>query len=227
MKKGLLLLPLALLLAGCKVDIDTEIPIAKVLSDGLHETKSVLSVEVASCTSYEDSRKPSNTLLEAQKTVASLFTGSQYKECFTKKFKSFATFDLPIVYGSPANGVVKDDGKIHILSTEGKHIYLDISPSLKKKINDIQDNKYSVATFNASDVSIYIKFINDQSNTISADIISAFAGNIPILFLPKYPIKKGDYLELRLSDVTTQLALWKDKAPQLPIVLQNVDLSGK
>lgn len=227
MRKGFFVLPLALLLAGCKVDIDTEIPISKVLSDGLHEAKSSLSVEVASCTSYEDSRKPSSTLLEAQKTVAAMFTGSEYKECFTQKFKSYATFDLPIVYGAYADGAVKDDGKIHILSKEAKHIYLDISPKLKKKVSDIQNNKYSIAAFNASDLSIYIKFINDQSNTISADIISSFAGNIPILFLPKYPIKKGDYLELRLSDVTTQLALRKDKATQLAIVLQNVDLSGK
>jgi hypothetical protein len=222
MSKKILITALTLLLTGCKIGVEAMVPFSGVLSDGVKETTADMYVEVASCTSYEDSRQPSHTLLEAQKTVPSLLTGAAYKECFTKQMNSWAHFTIPLAYGKFTKETYVDDGKLRILTLgkEGeKTVIIDAAKSLKKKINDLSNDKFS--SFKASDITINVTLTNDTDEEKNTTIISSFVGNVPIINSAGNIIKKGQSLTLRLSDVTTQ-AIFSPAGYMQPAIMLHV-----
>lgn len=92
----------ALALNGCKIDMGASIPLSGLLGSELKTGSADLYVEVPACNSYEDSRQPSKGLVDAKNEIAKIIPESEFKECFQKKFNSFASFSVPIAYG-PAN----------------------------------------------------------------------------------------------------------------------------
>lgn len=223
MKNKIIVSAITFLLSACKVGVDASVPLTGVLSDGIKETNASLYVEVASCTDYEDSRQPSHSLLEAQKSVPAVFAGADFKECFTKKMDSWAEFSIPITYGRFAKGEVKDDGKLHILSfddIQGQSLAFDASESLKSKINNISKDRFG--NFNPSDLTIRINVNNDTGSDKKIDVVSSFVNEQPVVYIGDSVLKKDQNITLRLSDVTTQAVLLPASYGQLPNFLRNV-----
>jgi len=90
----------AVLVAGCKSHLTADINVSDLTSHAIKNTTATLYAEVASCSSYEDSRNPSSSLIEAQKIIPSLFANAKFESCFQQKMDSFAQFSIPLMVGS-------------------------------------------------------------------------------------------------------------------------------
>lgn len=86
-----------MLLVGCKATVETEVGLKDILESKTKTIDGNLYVEVTGCNSYEDSRKPSDSVIEAQQTIPRIFEDAEYIECFSKQFDSFAHFNIPVV----------------------------------------------------------------------------------------------------------------------------------
>lgn len=223
MKRKILFIAIITILAGCKVGVRTTVPLSGLLSEGIKEINSDLFVEVASCTDFEDSRKPSKTLLNAQKTVSSTLPEAKFKECFTQKMVSWANFTLPISYGRYPGERLKDDGRLHILSypdKEGQYIAIEAAESLKERVNEPSRSGYS--DFDPSKLFIYITIDNDTKTDKKMDIVSSFVQEKPAMLIPNTTLGSNQIIELRLSDVTTQAILLPDRLNQPAIFMRNI-----
>ncbi|WP_437887719.1 DUF7424 family protein [Phytobacter sp. V91] len=223
MKRKILLIAMITILVGCKFGVRTTIPLSGLLSEGIKEINSDLFVEVASCTDFEDSRKPSQTLTDAQKTVASTLPEAKFKECFTQKMVSWASFTLPIVYGRYPGERLKDDGRLHILSypdKEGQYIAIEAAESLKKRVNEHNSKGYS--DFDPSNLLIYVTIDNDTKIDKKMDIVSSFVQEKPAMLISNTTLAANQYIEIRLSDVATQAVLLPESLNQQAIFMRNI-----
>lgn len=206
MNKGLFLLPLAIFLTGCKVDMDATIPLSGIFGKEIKHDLANIYVEVAACNSYDDSRKPSSSLDEATKTIPEIIQGAEFKECFTKKFNSYAHFSFPIAYG-PSNLIKESDPKIRVFSHEDNYVFLDISPSLKSKIEAYKKKNLSIGSFKPSDLSISLNIKNDMGANYKSDFYGVFIDSFPIIHAQGVTLMNGTTTSLKLSDVTVESAL--------------------
>ena len=116
MKYILYMIAIMILLTGCKATIETEVSLKDILEA---ETKTIggdLYLEVAGCSSHEDSRKPSDSVIKAQQTIPSIFADAKYIECFSKGFNSFAHFSIPVVLDKDKAGKPASESHINIAS---------------------------------------------------------------------------------------------------------------
>ncbi|MFJ5392778.1 hypothetical protein ACIPUF_18415 [Pectobacterium sp. CHL-2024] len=205
MNKGFFLLPLAIFLTGCKVDMDATIPMSGIFGKEIKHDAANIYVEVATCNSYDDSRKPSASLVEATKTIPEIIQGAEFKECFTKKFNSYAHFSFPIAYG-PSNLIKESDPKIRVFSRDGRFVFLDISPSLKSKLEKYKKNNLSLGSFKTSDLNISLNIKNDMGADYQSGFYSVFIDNFPIIYAEGVTLVNGSTTSLKLSDVTIESA---------------------
>lgn len=204
MRKLILLVSSVVLLSGCKIEINTEIPYSKVFDDKIESIDSSLLVEVAACNSYEDSRQPSESLKQAKNAIAELFADSKYQECYTQKMDSFAKFSIPIAYGS-ADKLSPDDPKIRVLSYQN-YVFFDVAPTFKEKLKSYQDRNSSLLSFNPADMQINIAIKNDTSSEPVVDLTSVYVEGYPVINLQGYKLKKDSITRLRLSNVSSETA---------------------
>ena len=131
-----------LLLSGCKATVETKVSLKDILNSKTKNIDGNLYVEVAACSSYEDSRKPSNSLIKATETIPSIFSDANYIECFKKKFDSFAHFSVPIVLDKDRDGKFASEKHINIVSNDKVLLSVDIPPAIKKNMERVKMNSY-------------------------------------------------------------------------------------
>ncbi|MDU4999369.1 MAG: hypothetical protein E6265_22685 [Enterobacteriaceae bacterium] len=192
-----------LLLSGCKLEWSSQILYSKLFDKNITVATSTLVAEVAACNSYEDSRKPSDSLLRVQQAVTDVFTDAKFDECFTQKFNSFAKFTLPIAYGS-IEMLKPEHPKLRILSYPDKGVIVNISPTLEDKLRTYQNNKFSTTDFKPSDVSIIIDLKNDSGSDQKINVQGAYLNNFPLINQSEIDFKKGESFNFRLSNVTAE-----------------------
>jgi len=105
-----------LLITGCKATVETEVSLTDIQQSESKLINGDLYVEVAACNSYEDSRKPSDSLVRAKQNVPSIFNGAEFVECFSKEFDSFAHFSIPIALDKDEDGKMASDSHINLIS---------------------------------------------------------------------------------------------------------------
>ncbi|MFP3098725.1 DUF7424 family protein [Kluyvera sichuanensis] len=195
-------------LSGCKIELGALIPISGLLGQEVKTSTAELYLEVPSCDSYEDSRQPSQSLIDAKNQISSLFIGSEFKECFKKKFDSFASFTVPVAYGP--DGKVKDSSaQLRVLYNEKKFAYFEASSDLKEKLEQIKNKPSIAGGFNPSDVSIFITLVNDTGHDIKSGYAGVYLGNTPVIQGNGIGIPNGKQVTLKLSDVTTSVIFEK------------------
>ncbi|EHJ3655110.1 hypothetical protein J9T75_000245 [Salmonella enterica] len=99
MKKYIAIAVASLLLSGCKVGVETDVNTDELQSTEQKEVSADLNFEVASCSSSEDSRVESDSLLKIKSKVPTIFRNAEYVDCYTKSFDSFAHFKIPVSVG--------------------------------------------------------------------------------------------------------------------------------
>ncbi|EGP03021.1 hypothetical protein AAUPMG_11751, partial [Pasteurella multocida subsp. multocida str. Anand1_goat] len=63
----------ALALSACKTEIEKEVSLNALLNDPVKVETGILNVEISSCASHEDSRKPSDALIKVQQKIPNVF----------------------------------------------------------------------------------------------------------------------------------------------------------
>lgn len=195
----------ALALNGCKIDMGASIPLSGLLGSELKTGSADLYVEVPACNSYEDSRQPSKGLIDAKNEIAQIIPESEFKECFQKKFNSFASFSVPIAYG-PANKVTDSTSQIRVLrDTENNFAYVEFGQKLKQSLEQARKKPSIAGGFSPSDVSVSLNLTNDTDKTITASFVGIYVGQDPVIVANGIEIGAGKVVPLTLSNVTTSV----------------------
>ncbi len=84
MKNIFLIIITSLLFSGCKATVETEVSLKDMLESKTKNINGDLYVEVATCNSHEDSRKPSSSVIEARKTIPGILVTQNILNAFQK-----------------------------------------------------------------------------------------------------------------------------------------------
>ncbi|MCK3658534.1 hypothetical protein A4G18_07370 [Pasteurellaceae bacterium Pebbles2] len=202
MRKLLALSCCALALTACKTEVEKDVSLNTLLNEPIKTEMALLNVEIASCNSREDSRKPSDSLIGIQEKIPSVFANAKYKECFSKKMNSFASFEIPIGIGK-----VDDDTKlendINIYSYKSRQLNVKTTDKLAKNIRDFVKREYiSNLEFN-----ILLNVKNDTETSHQFTVYSAYVDNAPTT-LNLIKLDKGKAVNIKLSNASAD-ALWR------------------
>jgi len=207
----LLSLLIAFCLISCKVSVDTEIDISDLSSGKVDEIAGDLYVEVTTCNDFEDSRKPSDSLLEAQQIVPSILKGSKYIECFQKQFNSYARFKIPITIDRVKDGKLASENNIMLVSNESVLLGVQIPKKIKEGIKDVERRSLGVSKID--NIKFNIKITNRNKKPFNYIAQSVFLDGNPHVGLKQN--NSGKQFEVTLSDVSVAQAFDGRVAPIL------------
>lgn len=203
MKKILSAIMILLALSGCKATVETEVSLKDILESKTKNINGHLYVEVAGCDSYEDSRKPSSSVIKAQQTIPSIFNDAKYIECFSKEFDSFAHFSIPVTLDKDKDGKLASESHVNIISNSETLLMVGIPKSIKANMERVKSNSFSVTSF---DLQVNIKINNDTGKEFPFKVISAYVEGQPYIYGDLTSKNNGGFL-VTLSDVSVSSAL--------------------
>lgn len=195
------LLAMFALATGCKTYLATNVASSDLTNPGLKNHSSDFYIEVASCNSYEDSRQPSKSLTDVQKSVPDIFPNSKYIECFTKQTNSFAHFSIPVLVGKIKTeaDIKPDDITIFSYDKNDLILGLHIPDNLKLRLAAFNKNN-QLNTISPESIYIAFNVTNDSKNNISTyspeSFINGFPSSSDDISLPP-----GSTTEFRLSNL--------------------------
>ncbi|HDR1022791.1 TPA: hypothetical protein QB352_002089 [Pasteurella multocida] len=201
MKKLFLLTCCALALTACKTEIEKDVSLKSLLNDPIRTESATLNVQITSCHDHEDSRKPSEDLTKIQQKIPTVFTQAKYKECFSKQFDSFASFEIPIDIGNMKNeSELKND--VSIYSYKHRQMNVRTSPKLAKNIRNFVENEF----INNLDFNILVTLKNDTGAKHEFNVYSAYIDDSPVT-LENLTLEPKEEIKLQLSNASAD-ALW-------------------
>lgn len=201
-----LLFLLPLMLIGCKVQLSTDVPISKLSEKGLRKIDANLFVEVPACSSFEDSRQPSNSVIQAQSEIPKIFDDAKYVECFTQKMNSFTHFVIPVDVGAITDENEFKPRTIKILSqpSSDTKLALHVPKEVKEKL--LKYNSSNIAGFIPEQAYISFNLINDTDKIFSFYADSVFIDGNPASY-SNFDIKSGGRVDVRMSNVQAAQAM--------------------
>lgn len=204
MKKNILSLSIFLFLfGGCEATIVSSVKASSLLALEASVVKSQLLIEVTSCSSYEDSRKPSSSVIKAKQVIPEIFQGVEYKDCFSKEMTSYANFMLPIQVGTDK----PSSSQISILSNKENLLYVTMPSYIKQKIKEVENREMS----SISKMSINLRLQNDMKKKFSFKVLSSYVRGVPYIDRG-YTLDDGKSIELLLSNTSADEALYYNKS---------------
>lgn len=208
MKRIILIMSAVIALAGCKTDLIINADTSKLNSDDPINTTANLNVEVASCQDYEDSRLESKSLIEAKSEINRIIPKSEYKECYKKKFDSFAIFKIPVIIGGVKKGQQYDEGTFYVgAQPENKsQLFLIVPKEIKSKL---KSSKNELSSVGGNDLNITINLKNDTDSNFDFKPYAVFIDDnpYPYSYNQYYSLNKGAMMKIKLSDVSVAYAL--------------------
>ena len=209
MKKLFALTLCTLAIAGCKTQIEKDVSLNTLLNEPIKTETALLNVEVSACGSHEDSRKPSDSLIKIQQKIPTVFTQAKYKECFQQNMNSYASFEIPIGVGiAPEKGELNDD--ITIYSIGDRKLNVRTKQELAKRIRNFVKSEY----ISDLEMIVSLNVINDTQQDQTFTVLSSYVDGTPVSYFPNLPLKKGEKMNLRLSNVSADM-LWKNENQKL------------
>ncbi len=204
---------LVALLVGCKAEVETKITFSEILSGVTKTTFGDIYVEITACGDHEDTRNPSEALLQAKLKIPSIFEGAKYVECFNKKHDTFAHFKIPISIDGNNNEKLESDNAITLLS-EKNIMYVAVPLTLAKRINEAKNDPEGGGL---TDISIQININNDTKDGIIFKAFSSYIDGRPYVFttLCAHP---NDPFVVRISNVSVDEALAEGRSVVMAIV---------
>lgn len=186
---------LGLILTGCKVEFDADLTHSNLVN---RDTITVeLQIEVTSCQSYEDSRKPSNDLISAVEGIARIFPKSTYQECYKQRGDSHAYFRLPVSIETQA----ERQNEIHFLQNNNS-LFLVYPNTVRYRVEQFKRSQW--LSENQGKISLNIRYDNDTDRpkfiTVGAVYIngSPFVGGI-------MAVPAGVTVQITPSDVAAEV----------------------
>jgi hypothetical protein len=191
------------LTAGCKATVETEVNLSEILGSNSKMIAGDLYAEVAGCDSYEDSRKPSESLVQAQRNVPSIFEGAEYVECFSKEFDSFARFNIPIALDTDGDDKLSSQEHVNIISDDETLLMVGIPEAIKDNMERVKENSFGMSAF---DLEVNIKINNDTGEDFPFRVLSSYVDNKPHVIGDLTSSPDSSFV-VTLSDVSVDRAL--------------------
>ena len=192
-----------LVVSGCKTIVETSVNLSDILNSKTKNIEGDLYVEVAACNHYEDSRKPSSSVVKTKQIMPSIFKNANYIECFSKEFKSFAHFNIPIVLDKDKDGKMASEDYLNIVSNETTLLSVAIPRSIKNNMEEVKKSNFGMSSLN---LEVNIKVKNDTGKDFLFKVMSAYIENKPYLY-SELSSNKDAVFTVRLSDVSVDNAL--------------------
>lgn len=190
------------LVAGCKTNISTEIKLTELEGTTSKMLAGGLAVEVAGCNNYEDSRKPSSSLLEAQEVIPAVFPDAKYIECYTQKMDSFARFELPVALDVDKDGKLFSTEHVNFRAHDGALLTVAIPTQVKDRINAATKGKIGATRLA---LNFQIRVVNDSSQALPFTAYSVFIDGEPYV-ADNLSLPPNGSMIVTLSDVSVQAA---------------------
>jgi len=201
--RNIVLSLIVLIVTGCKVNVETELNLSDILRSKSKIITGNLYVEVAGCSSHEDSRNASRSVIKVGQTIPRVFKGAEYIECFTKKFDSFAHFSVPIAIDKDIDGKLSSEDYINIVSNEKRLLGVAIPEVIRQNLERVKSESFGASSF---DLSVKIRINNDIGKPFPFKVISAYIDNKPYVWGELKSKEKGSFV-VSLSDVSVDEAL--------------------
>lgn len=187
-------------MTACQADITTNTKLSELMSGESFQQTAELAVEVAACSSYEDSREISSSVREAQNTIPTIFEDAEYRECFRQNFESFALFDIPLLVSTENQQTVD---YLTLTSGPDTPLSVQVPESVVAGMERVRRESFGVNTF---DLAVGITLENDTDDTFNAEVLSAFVDDRSVVH-DQLEIPAGSSTTLQLSDVSVSHAL--------------------
>ncbi|OOF60836.1 hypothetical protein BH925_04175 [Rodentibacter pneumotropicus] len=201
MKKLFVLTLCAIAVTGCKTEIEKDVSLNTLLNEPIKTETALLNVEISSCNSHEDSRKPSDALIKIQEKIPTVFAQAKYKECFSKKMNSFASFEIPIGVGKVEDNTILEND-ISVYSYKNRQLNIRTSDKLAENIRNFVKREY----INNLEFNILLNVTNDTGKNQDFMVYSAYVNDAPTA-ITKLNFKDKETLNFRLSNASAD-SLW-------------------
>lgn len=212
MKKFLILPLCALVLTACKTEIEKDVSLSALINEPLRTETALLNVEISSCSSHEDSRKPSDSLIKIQQKIPNVFPSAKYKECYSKNYNSFASFEIPIGIGAVDDNT-EFENDINVYSYKNRQLNVRTSEKLSKNIRNFLKSEYiSNLEFN-----VVFSLTNDMNEDKSFNVYSAYIDDSPLSFYT-VSLKKGQTYKVKLSNASSDMLWMYDSDITTPVL---------
>lgn len=209
MKKLFALTLCAMAVVGCKTEIEKDVSLKNLLNEPIKTETALLNIEIPACSSHEESRNPSDSLIRIQQTIPSVFTKAKYKECFKKKFDSFASFEIPIGVGAVLEKP-NFENEINIYSVGNRKLNVRTDQNLAKRIRDFVKSEH----ISDLEMIVSLNIVNDTEQEQSFAVLSSYLDGLPLSYFSSISYKPGDKFNIRLSNVAADM-LWKNENQKL------------
>lgn len=200
--KLLVIMLAALALVGCKATVETAVNLSDLLEGPSKALPGMVYVEVAGCNDYQDSRKPSTSLIESQKQIPHVFPDAEYVECFRQQMDSFASFKLPIYLDKDVDGKPASEQHINLASNDGVLLSVVVPKLIQDKLAESRKSMMG----SSLDMNVAIKIKNDTGKEFAFAAVSAFVDGAPIVYSSMTGGKDAEFV-VNLSDVSVQAAV--------------------
>ncbi len=208
-KKAVTTGTLLLSLAACNANLETDIKISALLDETTETLDGRLTMEVAACQDYKDSRKPSSSLIQMQQNIPGILEGAKFTECYSKNFKSYAEFLVPISLDKVEDQKLPSDTNFVILANNAPYTTFVIP---KQLIQRIENAKKSNPLASSVDLKVSFNITNDTDNDIPFRAYASYIDGAPhIAQSMNFPA--GASVKILLSDVSVDIALEGNAPP--------------
>lgn len=205
MKKLFALSLCSIALVACKTEVEKDVSLKTLLSEPVKTEIALLNIQISGCSSHEDSRKESDALIKIKSKIPTVFQKATFKECYSKNFDSFASFEIPVGVGAIQDNTDPNfENDINIYSYGNRKLNVSTSKSLSESIRNFLKSEY-VSKF---DFNISLNITNDTDTDHNFSILSSYIDNDPVPLYPNFTFKKGQKINLRLANTSAD-ALWR------------------
>lgn len=195
-------------LAACDIEVKTVLAVSDLRAQQDKGIAGTIVLEVPSCTDFEDSRKPSDALLESVAIVERIFPDAQYKECYRKQMSAYAEF--AVILNLSFDDEQIDSERINLISGETILLGIYLPREILARLAQAEERNFGLSF----DFSFEITLDNDSQEDFDFMALGVFADSEPALFR-SLSLRGGERLILKPSDVTIAEIMDEQLAPLL------------
>ena len=138
--------------------------------------------------------------------MPNVFTGSNFKECYTKNFNSYALFNIPVGVGK-VNRDTAFANDINIIMQQDKAIMVQATNNFHRRYGAFLKNNM------ISDLRLILKvgLMNDSKYELTLNVYSAFVDGYPVT-IGTTSIAANKMSVFTLSDVSSAILTMENRA---------------
>jgi len=199
-------------LAGCRTEFNAEVPMSALQDEAVKELPATVRLEIMTCDDYEDSRKPSDSLVKAQEMMPRVFPTAEFTECYDQGMDTWAAFDiaLPIDRDGEAGEYASEDA-FNLTYTPDLPLGVAVPPAVLERLEQAQSADMMMGSL---DYAITLEVVNDTGEPLPVTVLSAWVGDQPATLQPM-EVPAGESFALRFSDVLIDRAVETGEATVL------------